>query len=274
MLRQQTADGWWLITHPDHARLAGAFACHWGNDMFATPQPRESVLFGIQVHDDGWTARDAHPAVTREGKPAAFSDELVGKYSAFEEIDLVDYLAVRERAVAQVVPQNAYAALLVSMHTVNLLTERADRSTMKQEQLPLLDHFLDRQRAVQERLRAAVRSDSQYTPAEVSGNAFDDNFRLLQAADNLSLLSCVAYTLPATLLHPLRLADAGVAEVRVTAVGERSFRLDPYPFDTPELRFHLPARFVAGTRFNTSEVLEEIFATAPVQHLTITLTAG
>ena len=274
MLRQQIADGWWLITHPDHARLAGSFASRWGNEMFAAPTPRESVLFGIRVHDDGWAARDAHPTVTREGKPAAFSEELVGRYSAFEEIDLVDYLAVRERAVAQVVPQNAYAALLVSMHTVNLLTERADRSTIQSDQLPLLDDFLARQRAMQEELRAVIRSDEKYTPSEVAGETFEDNFRLLQAMDNLSLLSCVAYTRPSTLLHPLRLANGDGAEVQVTAVGERCFRLKPFPFDTQELRFELPARFVEGTHFTAAEMLQRAFVEAPVQHLTITLTAG
>ena len=34
MLRLETETGWWLVTHPDHARLAGAFAERWGNDVF------------------------------------------------------------------------------------------------------------------------------------------------------------------------------------------------------------------------------------------------
>ena len=98
MLRLQSATGWWLITHPDHAHLAGAFAEHWGNATFRAPTPREHVLHAIHVHDEGWRARDAQPSITRAGIPAAFSRELVGAYSAFEEIDLADYLAVRERA--------------------------------------------------------------------------------------------------------------------------------------------------------------------------------
>jgi len=69
MLRMKSETGWWLITHPDHARLAGAFAGAWGNERFRRPEPRERVLFGIATHDDGWAARDAHPSITREGKP-------------------------------------------------------------------------------------------------------------------------------------------------------------------------------------------------------------
>ncbi len=73
MLRLETETGWWLVTHPDHARLAGAFAERWGNDLFLAPEPREHVLRGIARHDDGWAARDALPQITRQGKPSAFS---------------------------------------------------------------------------------------------------------------------------------------------------------------------------------------------------------
>ena len=83
MLRLESETGWWLVTHPDHARLAGAFAERWGNDLFLSPEPRPNVLKGIARHDDGWLARDAAPQITRQGKPSAFSVELVGKYSAF-----------------------------------------------------------------------------------------------------------------------------------------------------------------------------------------------
>src|ERR1700722_16960737 len=154
MLRMETETGWWLIKHPDHAELAGAFAAAWGNALFRKPEPRAHVLLGIARHDDGWAERDAHPVITRQGKPSAFSIELVGKYSAFEEIDLADYLAVRDRAVRIVADKDPYAGLLISTHTFNLLTARADRSTIAPEGLVLLDAFLERQHAYQEELRA------------------------------------------------------------------------------------------------------------------------
>ncbi len=110
MLRMESETGWWLIKHPDHAELAGAFAAAWGNAQFRKPEPRQRVLLGIARHDDGWAARDAHPVITRQGKPSAFSIELVGKYSAFEEIDIEDYLAVRDRAVRIIAEKDPYAA--------------------------------------------------------------------------------------------------------------------------------------------------------------------
>src|ERR1700728_3808141 len=168
MLRLESKTGWWLVTHVDHAHLAGAFAEKWGNDMFLAPEPRARVLRGIATHDDGWAARDQQPQITRQGKPSAFSVELVGKYSAFEEIDLADYLAVRELAVRMVAAQDPYAALLVSMHTYNLLTARADRITIQAELLPLLDAFLARQAQFQEQLRARLTEEKHLTPEETS----------------------------------------------------------------------------------------------------------
>src|SRR5579863_3302140 len=163
MLRMESETGWWLITHPDHARLAGDFAAAWGNARFRMPEPRARVLKGIACHDDGWTDRDAHPSITRQGKPSAFSTELVGKYSAFEEIDIEDYLAVRDRAVRMIAQQDAYAGLLISMHTYNLLTAHADRSTIDADGLLKLDAFLQRLRAYQDELRAAIAVDETLT---------------------------------------------------------------------------------------------------------------
>src|SRR5271157_3142908 len=177
MLRLQTENGWWLVTHPDHARLAGAFAARWGNEQFPPPEPRERVLTGIARHDDGWAARDAKPQITRQGKPSAFSVELVGKYSAFEEIDLADYLAVRDRAVRLIAEEDPYAALLISMHTYNLLSEHADRSTIPPAELPLLDQFLEQQKAFQQRLFERISADTELPAEQRTEAAILDHFR-------------------------------------------------------------------------------------------------
>lgn len=272
MLRMESKTGWWLIRHPDHARLAGAFAEAWGNAQFRRPEPRARVLKGIACHDDGWAARDAHPSITREGKPSAFSIELVGKYSAFEEIDLEEYLAVRERAVRIIADEDAYAGLLISMHTYNLLTAHADRSTIAPEGLVLLDAFLDRQRAYQDELRAAIASDLSLDDCAKAPQTIEEHFRLLQACDNLSLLSCVAFNALAHLLHPLPLNDGGTAEVEVTPAGTRRFRLCPWPFAEEEMTFRFPARHVKGKQFASSQALEAAFAAAPEETLSVTLT--
>jgi hypothetical protein len=273
MLRMESETGWWLITHPDHARLAGDFAAAWGNAEFARPEPRARILKGIARHDDGWTDRDAHPSITQQGKPSAFSTELVGKYSAFEEIDLEDYLAVRDRAVQIIAEEDAYAGLLISMHTYNLLTAHADRTTITVEGLLLLDAFLEQLRTYQEELRVRIGEDASLTESEKSEARVLEHFRLLQACDNLSLLTCVAFDGPATLLHPLALNDGGTTEVQVLPVGARHFRLSPWPFAQREMEFVFPARHVQGRLFADSRGLDAAFQGAPVERLTVRLSA-
>jgi Protein of unknown function (DUF3891) len=274
MLRLETENGWWLVTHVDHANLAGAFAEKWGNDLFRPPAPRTRVLKGIACHDDGWAARDAAPQITRAGKPSAFSVELVGKYSAFEEIDLADYLAVRDRAVRLIASEDAYAAVLISMHTYNLLTARADRTTIAANQLPLLDAFLDQQIMLQRELRDRITSDPSLSANDASEQNIVDHFRLLQATDNLSLLSCVDYRQPATLLHPLSLNDGTHQQVAVRSIGERRFQLDPYPFVESSLTFAFPARHVEGKTFASYHELQVQFAAAPITQLEVSVSAG
>jgi Protein of unknown function (DUF3891) len=274
MLRLETETGWWLVTHPDHARLAGAFAEKWGNHAFLPPEPRLHVLKGIARHDDGWAARDAAPQITRQGKPSAFSVELVGKYSAFEEIDLADYLAVRDRAVRLIAEEDPYAAILISMHTYSLLSEHADRSTIAPADLPLLDGFLAQQKDFQRTLRERVAADPAVATAQKTDAAIHDHFRLLQATDNLSLLTCVDFARPANLLHPLPLRDGGHARVEVRSAGSRHFVLNPYPFASASLEFRFPARHVRGKNFASADELQQAYAASAPEMLSVTVSAS
>src|SRR5271170_2325963 len=273
MLRLETDTGYWLVTHVDHANLAGDFATQWGNGLFRSPEPRASVLKGISRHDDGWRERDAHPQITRQGKPSAFSVELVGKYSAFEEIDLADYLAVRERAVRLIAVEDAYAAVLISMHTYSLLTDHADRSTIAPAELPLLDRFLEQQGNFQQTLLNQIAADPRFAAEQKSGEAILDHFRLLQATDNLSLLTCVDFSRPANLLHPLPLRGGGHTRIEVRSLGSRHFALDPYPFSEPSVSFQFPARHVKGKLFSSAADLRREFDAAPVETSSVTVSA-
>jgi hypothetical protein len=269
MLRQRSSDGWYLIRHPDHAKLAGEFAKHWGNELFRPPEPRDDVIHGIASHDDGWAERDKKPLVTRVGKPSAFGADLVGKYTAFEEIDLQDYLGVRGNALEVVAVRNPYAAILISMHTCNLLTEHADRTTIKPAELPLLDAFIARQRDRQLELRAICGDSGKYSDTDLSAEMLRQHFCLLQACDNLSLLSCVDFDGSASLLHALPTKAGGFQTVAVKRVGPRRFSLDPYPFDEPAMSFSIPARRVIGETFAQVTELQAQYAAAPEETIIV-----
>ncbi len=183
-------------------------------------------------------------------------------------------LAVRERAVHIIAQEDPYAAILISMHTYNLLTERADRSTIAVENLPLLDRF-HRESAHYSGTTfvAAISTDKITSSAEAkSDQTILEHFRLLQACDNLSLLSCVAFSRPANLLHPLPLNGGGFSHVQVLPVAPRHFRLTPWPFAEPELIFHFPARHVDGKKFTSAAALDAAFSVAEVTKISVNLT--
>jgi hypothetical protein len=175
------------------------------------------------------------------------------------------------RSIAE---EDAYAALLISMHTYSLLHDHADRSTIAAEQLPLLDTFLEKLKAFQGSLLEQIRLDPHFSAEQTNDAAILDHFRLLQATDNLSLLTCVDFQRPAHLLHPLPLRNGGHASVAVRHVGTRRFVLEPYPFSDGVLTFEFPARFVTGKTFGSSEELQEAFGRALVDVLSVTVSAG
>ena len=265
MIRIQESSGWLLAEHRDHARLAGDFARHWGNAGFAPPEPRDAILVAVYRHDDAWVARDALPCLTRAGLPSAFSRELVGSYSAFEEIDLADYLHVRGQATEAVAAGHPFAAVIVSMHTVNLLTEQADLSKLAPADLARHTAFIAHQRRRQAELAAQAR---QQRP-EATDTVFRRAFEFLQACDSLSLLACSRYPEPRDLRHRQPQRDGALATLRCTPLGDDTYRVAPYPFDADGFELSVPCRRVPGATFGSQEEFRTLYAAAPVASLRI-----
>jgi Protein of unknown function (DUF3891) len=267
MIRIQEAGGWTLVGHQLHARLAGQFAVHWGNSDFAPPEPRADILVAVARHDDAWAARDAQPALTREGRPGAYSHELVGSYSAFEEIDLADYLAVRGRATEAVARDNPYAAILISMHTVNLLTEQADLRGLAPEKLQMHRDFIEGQLQRQRELSAIAATS--HAAAELEPTQLRRAFEFLQFCDNLSLITCVRYPKPLTLRHRHPRSDGESVALVCTPLSATHYRVAPYPFDQDELNLKVPARRLTGATFADQAALRAAYAAAPVENLEV-----
>jgi hypothetical protein len=263
MIRIEEDAGWILITHPDHARLAGQFAEHWGNAEFAPPEPRADILAAVYRHDDAWAARDAQPKLTREGRPSAFSRELVGAYSAFEEMDLADYLAVRGRAAASIAADNPYAALIVSMHTVDLLSEQSDPSRLGAADRALLTTFIADQRRWQSELVLPAGHAAPGTRHRA--------FEFLQACDSLSLSVCVRYPKPIPLRHRHPDRHGTLQPLVCTPLGQDTYRITPYPFAPDALRLEVPCRRIAGRTFPDAAAFGAAVAAAPQTALAVTI---
>jgi len=266
MVRVETPNGWWLKRHQDHAQLAGVFAQHYGNALFTKPEPFAEIQTAVARHDDAWAVRDAEPLLTPEGLPSAFSRELVGTYAAFENIDLEEYLGVRGQATEIVAQDNPYAAIVISMHTVNLLTEQADLSTLSETDRALHAAFIQGQRDRQAQLAAGLAADARLAPA-TDRSVLQRAFEFLQAMDNLSLIVCVDLLQPTTLRHKHPTNDGEMVEFNVTPLGDLRFKVDPFPFDVDELVFEVPSRHVEGQTFEL-DAFRAAYAAAETQMLT------
>lgn len=262
MIRAETDTDWVLVTHPDHARLAGEFADAWGNARFARPDPYPAISYAVHHHDDGWKARDASPTLTPAGIPEGFTRALVGAYSAFEEIDLPAYLAVRAEATAAVAAANPYAGILVSMHTYNLLSEQADLESIRPAHRPAHAAFLSGQKAWQDSTAASLGA----SPAELQRG-----FEFLQCCDNLSLIVCSGYDQPRELRHTHPDRDGVRHSIRCTPAGPGAYTLDPWPLTENQLVLELPFRLVPKSAATTLDSYRNALAAAPVQTTRIIL---
>ncbi|MGB0370340.1 MAG: DUF3891 family protein [Opitutales bacterium] len=269
MIRIETPEGWILITHKDHARLAGKFAVAWDCSRFEFPEPRNSVLLGIASHDDSWQEPDSMPSITNDGTPSAFSKELVGSYDAFENIDLPAYLEVRKMATEACASKDPFSARMISMHTVSLLTDHADLTTLSEEQRPVHAAFIEAQKVRQAELTKA-------SPEEYASEAhFQAAFELLQACDSLSLYCCALFPEPGALqhTHPMKGAEERV-RITYTPVDETTFALDPFPFSGDEMEFEIPCVRILGKQFDSSESLRNAYNAGKRETLSVRLVSG
>ncbi|CAM2787713.1 DUF3891 family protein [Rariglobus hedericola] len=256
MIRQETPTHWLLVTHPDHADVAGQFADAWGNDRFAPPKPYDAIRYAVYHHDDGWLARDTAPVLTKDNRPEAFTRQLVGAYSAFEEIDLPSYLKVRGDATAAVAAVDPAAAIFVSMHTYNLLSEQADVNTIRPEHRQAHADFLSAQLAWQQQTAAQLGLDQ---------SALQRGFEFLQCCDNLSLIVCSGYDVPRDLRHTHPDRSGQRHAIRCTPVNPALYTLDPWISDRPEIVLEIPYRSLAKSACGTLSAFQSAWNQAPLQ---------
>ena len=104
----------WLITHPEHGRVAGALCAQWGNDRFQKPAQHEALLLAATHHDDGWYELDGRPSFNaQEARPAHFL-----------ELPLEVTVGPYGRGVDSVYARDRHAGALVSMHWAGLYHTR------------------------------------------------------------------------------------------------------------------------------------------------------
>ena len=269
MLKTLLDDRIWLVTQPDHGRLAGQLAAHWGNrDGFAPlgsfggpadAQLRREAVFAIAQHDNGWWEWEATPDLSPDdGLPLSLGEVLRDQVAGME----------RWRVGLRRFPRSPYANLLISRHAHWLYAIRALPDPDPAFAHPLCwtgspaplypgpNEAPLRFRAELEEMAAGWRSELAQDPAMadwLEPARFQPHERLLQLCDGLSLALCSALIPAASgttrgmgndafeLRDVPRASWEDRVTITVTPLGGGRIELDPYPFDCDPLPLLVPA---------------------------------
>jgi hypothetical protein len=264
MIRRDTDRGLILISQHDHSRLCGEMARRLGNGLFASPLPFDSTVMAIAEHDCGWAAHDQWPTLNERGLPAhVFEAETATALDAWG------------KSVDQIVAADAYAGLLVSLHTMALANHASRREPegadeISRQQAFRLRRFVHRQIELQESLRGrlGMRIDLPLRGglAEPGRSPEEDllraNFYLLEFLDQLSLNLCFDQLVFSRIEAVYPRPSEGAIGARVGREGHEAMRLDPWPFNTEIVELEVPGRSMRVGPYANVAALKSAFDSA------------
>ncbi len=273
MLKTHRDNRTWLVSQPDHGRVAGYLAAHWGNDQFAAPghfadahDPEQlcaETVLAIAEHDNGWWEWEAIPELgDRDDLPLDLAEVLKNRQEGMDRW---------RRGIPRFGEEHSYVSLLISLHAYWLYASRTkpdpdpaflhplfwNRSPEKlyanssDEDRKFVADLEEQQADLTARLRG-----NPVTAAWVNRENLKPNARLLQLLDGLSLFLC------SPLISPLSGEAKGLGEdafdllevprrswqdrvtIEVRPAGARRIALKPYPFDVNPLRVVVPVRII------------------------------
>ncbi len=273
MLKTHRDNRTWLVSQPDHGRVAGYLAAHWGNDQFAAPghfadthDPEQlcaETVLAIAEHDNGWWEWEAIPELgDRDDLPLDLAEVLKNQQEGIDRW---------RRGIPRFGEEHPYVSLLISVHAYWLYASRT-----KPDPDPAFLHPLFWNRAPEKLYADSSDEDRKFvadleeqqadltarlrgnpvTAAWVNRENLKPNARLLQLLDGLSLFLC------SPLISPLSGEAKGLGEdafdlrevprrswqdrvtIEVRPAGARRIALKPYPFDVDPLRVVVPVRII------------------------------
>ena len=269
----------WLITHPEHGRVAGALCARWGNDRFQKPAQHEALLLAATHHDDGWYELDGRPSFNaEEARPAHFL-----------ELPLEVTVGPYGRGVDSVYARNRHAGALVSMHWAGLYHTRFGLHGGEPLGHPLAVEVV----AEQDHRRAAALREAWGGRGRRS--EFERQtwyaYELLQALDLMSLalglvdpaepgtdnpvpvpstLSRIDQPSGARSIPAVPVAPGGpYVELTLRILSPGVVSLDPYPFSQPSFSLEVSARRIEDRRYTSPEDAASAYQGAQPQAIRI-----
>ena len=269
----------WLITHPEHGRVAGALCAQWGNDRFQKPAQHEALLLAATHHDDGWHELDGRPSFNaEEARPAHFL-----------ELPLEVTVGPYGRGVDSVYARDRHAGALVSMHWAGLYHTRFGLHGGEPLGHPLAVEVV----AEQDHRRAAALREAWGGRGRRS--EFEQQtwyaYELLQALDLMSLalglvdpaeprtdnpvpvpstLSRIDQPSGARSIPAVPVAPGGpYVELALRILSPGVVSLDPYPFSQPSFELEVSARRIEDRRYTLPEDAASAYQGAQPQAIRI-----
>ncbi|MEI9915933.1 MAG: DUF3891 family protein [Methylovirgula sp.] len=252
IVRKQQDGSLILVNQTDHAKLSAQFAAHWGNEVFATLRPRESMIRAAMFHDFGWNRYESAPIYEPATKTAPTFFEVPNSDAQLTEFG---------NAIHWMMNIDEYAGLLISRHRTGLWRQRYG---LIRQPTPLNKAIVEPQ--VQAFI-AKFEAEQDAFMGKYDRHEFLTNYQLLQFLDVFSLAFCVR-EFAGAIFDPVPL---GYGDTSKTVQIDMSVRSDgavvaaPYPFDKTELRFSYVFRHLPCSDFASEEVFREAYFGAPLQ---------
>jgi Protein of unknown function (DUF3891) len=253
-----------MITQNDHAKLAGLFAAHWGNDSFARPQPYASIVRAAQYHDGGWLRYETNPYI----------DPATGKSPSYQQVpNDTPQLAAYQWAIDMLTEVDSYTGLMVSRHRTGLWQQRY--SAIRQPSpggprklSPEIQAFITRNEARQDAIAAGLDRE------EVAVN-----YNLLQVWDLMSLYICSNEQHQECTIEPVPTAYAngggpGGVAMRLVPTSPSRIAIKPFPFDQAPLEAAVVYRQLPQTALRDEDTFRAAYFGARPQVASFTFVAA
>jgi hypothetical protein len=257
--RERDTAGPFAISQASHAWMAWQIASHWGNRRFPRPAPLAEVLAAVLLHDGGWVDADAEPTTDSRGRPRTF-----------DTMPVSQQLEIWKRSVVSTAQSSRYSGLLVAAHFRGLALRKSEHLLEGDRTIDArsVNRFAAEMERLEDSWQEQLAADPRYEHS-LRGPGRQVNARILAACDRLSVTLCADMDLPIRI--PVIGRDNAEIEVAVSAVGERAFRLEPWPLVGDSLSVHCEGRRLRKRSFRNAPDVQAAMASAPMERFTFTL---
>lgn len=241
-----------LVHQDDHGVLAGEYVRQWGNEQFEDPSPLDSVYYATRHHDRGWKKADSQPLYDEERKrPRNFLNRATEEHVSFYK-----------GAVDELIEEDAYAGLLVSLHWTGLYRKRWGMAGWRVDAEGEEQQYLNRIVEEAESRWADVKRTA-WDPTQGSRPDFEQrlwhNFKLLQCWDVLSLyVSRQFFEHEGLTIESVPLSVGGAeVDLRIDPLGDGRASIDPFPFRGDSFTAEVKARAIPDRDYSSQQDVKD-----------------